>query len=145
MLKTKILKGTVSGLSDVVKDKVGDRWGKAVQGVYAVVSEGGKSALDAGLQEGATLDKVVDSAVSDSVKGTIDVATFSALDRVVPPGEMPKGLDWSDVNTRTIINSLKEGSPLTEVVTKDAVSEGLINAGKDAFKSYLRRRSTDYR
>jgi hypothetical protein len=73
------------------------------------------------------------------MKGTVDVGVGAVLDGIVPPGEMPEGLDWSDINTNNFINSIKQNNPLTvRNLGREAISEGLIGAGKDQIKNYVK-------
>lgn len=128
-----ILKGTVGGVSDVIKDKIGDKYGKAAQGIYNIGAESGKGALGAGLDG----ESIIDGAISGGIKGGIDTTLSAGLDKLLPPGELPEGMDWSQANTRDILGSLKGGNPLTSI-SRGAVKDGLIGAGKDQFKNIIK-------
>ena len=125
-----IFKGTVGGVSDVIKDKIGDKYGKAAQGIYNIGAESGKGALGAGLDG----KSIVDGAISAGIKGGIDTTLSAGLDKLLPPGEMPAGMDWTNANTKDIIKSIKGGNPLTSL-TRGAVKDGFIGAGKDQIKN----------
>jgi phosphopantetheine adenylyltransferase len=134
-----VLKGAVGGLSDIVKDKIGGKFGTAVQNIYTIGSEAGKGALDAALKDGATWDDVYKGAFTGGMKGTIDVGMSTIMDGILPPGQMPDGLDWSDINTKTFINSIKSNNPLTvRNLGRESLTEGLIGAGKGQITNYIK-------
>lgn len=133
-----ILKGAVGGLSDIAKDKIGDKFGKSAQQIYTIASEGGKSALDAGLQ-GKNLQEIVKSGVAGAAKGSLDVATGAITDAILPGNDLPKGLDWSDIKVSTLIKSVKQKNPLTVThISRDALTEGLKGAAKDQMKNFVK-------
>jgi hypothetical protein len=152
-----VLKGAVGGLSDIIKDKVGGDYVKGklgetgtkiAQGAYTIGSEAGKGALEAGLDG----KDIVDGAIGGAAKGTIDVGVSAGFDKLLPPKDLPSGMDWTDANVKDAYKYLKGGNPLTNSPTRSlwqgagsttgisrtAVSEGLISAGKDQAKGFIK-------
>lgn len=129
---SEILKGSVGGVTDMGKDMVGDRFGNAAKNIFTVGAETAKGGLEAGLDG----KDILDGAIGGGLKGGLDVGLSAGLDKLLPPGEMPKGLDWSKVNTQGLIKSIRSGNPLS--MGNRALGEGITNLGKDQFKNFVK-------
>lgn len=134
---TGILKGSVSGLTNVIgesigdlKDTIGEPGTKALGHVFKITSSAGKGALDAGLDG----KDITDGAIKGGLEGTLDVATGEILDNLIPGGEIPEGLDWSDVDAGVVGKSiLSPGKYVIRNLGREALTEG----GKGLVKNEL--------
>lgn len=135
-----IVKGGLSGLSDIAKDKIGDKFGKAAQNIYTIGSESGKSMVESALDGKTSAQDLVKAGLSGAAKGSLDVSVNIITDNILPGGaEMPKGLDWSDINTKNFINSVKSSNPLTvRNIGREAIGNGLQNLGVDQAKNLIK-------
>lgn len=135
-----IVKGGISGLSDIAKDKIGDKFGKAAQNIYTIGSEGGKSMVESALDGKTSAQDLVKAGLSGAAKGSLDVSVSVITDNVLPgASEMPKGLDWSGTNLKTFVNSVKSSNPLTvRNLGREAIGNSLQNAGIDQAKNFIK-------
>lgn len=135
-----IVKGGLSGLSDIVKDKVGNKFGKAAQNIYTIGSESGKSMVETVLDGKTSAKDLVKAGLTGASKGSLDVAISVISDNVLPGGaEMPEGLDWSGVNVKTFINSVKSSNPLTvRNLGREAIGNSIHGAGVDQAKNFIK-------
>lgn len=135
-----ILKGGVNGLSDIAKDKIGEKWGKAAQNIYTIGSETGKSVLESALDGKTSAKDLTKAALAGASKGSLDASLNVIADGILPSGQdMPNGLDWSDINAKTFINSVKNSNPLTvRNLGREAIGNSLQNAGVDQIKNFIK-------
>lgn len=135
-----IVKGGLSGLSDIAKDKIGDKFGKAAQNIYTIGSEAGKSMVESALDGKTSAEDLVKAGLSGAAKGSLDVSVNVITDNVLPgAAEMPKGLDWSGTNLKTFVNSVKSSNPLTvRNLGREAIGNSLQSAGIDQAKNFIK-------
>lgn len=135
-----IVKGGLGGLSDIAKDKIGDKFGKSAQQIYTIGSEAGKSMVEAGLDGKTSAKDMVKAGLTGAAKGSLDAAVSVISDNVLPSGsEMPKGLDWSDINVKTFVNTVKSSNPLTvRNIGREAIGNGIQSAGVDQVKNGIK-------
>lgn len=144
-------KGALSGLSDIAKDKlggaVGDRWGeaagKAAQNIYNVGAEAGKGMYGTfvdGPEKGKDfLTSIVQSGMKGATKGALDSTLNVIGDGILPSGgKIPEGLDWSDINVGTFVNSIRNSNPLTQSFGKTAIGNSLQGLGTDQAKNFIK-------
>lgn len=137
-----LVKGGVSGLSDIAKDKIGgiDKYGKPLQNIYTIGSEAGKSMLDSALDGKTGAQDLVKAGLSGAAKGSLDVSVNVITDHVLPAGaDMPEGMDWSDINVKNFVNSVKSSNPLTvRNLGREALGNSLKSAGIDQAKNFIK-------
>lgn len=135
-----IVKGGLSGLSDMAKDKIGDKFGKAAQNIYTIGSEAGKSMVETGLDGKTSVEDMLKAGLTGATKGSLDVAINVISDNMLPSGtEMPAGLDWQDINVKNFVNSVKSSNPLTvRNVGREAIGNSLQSAGVDQVKNLIK-------
>lgn len=135
-----IVKGGLSGLSDIAKDKIGDKFGKAAQNIYTIGSESGKSMVESVLDGKTSAKDLVKAGLTGASKGSLDAAVNVITDNVLPSGsEMPEGLDWSGVNVKTFINKVKSSNPLTvRNLGREVIGKSLQSAGVDQAKNLIK-------
>jgi hypothetical protein len=146
-------KGALGGLSDIAKDKlggfVGDRWGeasgKAAQNIYNIGAEAGKEMYGTFVdgpelgKEGEFLKTIVSSGFKGALKGTLDSSLNMIGDGILPEGgKIPEGLDWSDINAGTFINSIRNSNPLTQSFGKTAIKSSLQGLATDQGKNFIK-------
>lgn len=127
-----LIKGSAGGVTDMGKDMIGDKFGDAAKNIFTVGSEAFKGGLEAGLDG----KDVMDGAIGGGLKGGLDVGLSAGLDKLLPPGKMTENLDWSNVNTKGLISSIKSGNPLS--MGNRALTEGMKNLGKDQVKNFVK-------
>ena len=140
-----IVKGGLSGLSDIAKDKIGDKFGKAAQGIYTIGSEAGKSAVESVLDGKTSAKDLVKAGLTGATKGTLDVVTGAVTDKLLPGKDLPSGLDWSSINAKTFVNSVKASNPLTvQNIGRDAIGNGIKSAVGDQVKNLVKGENVIY-
>lgn len=144
-------KGALGGLSDIAKDKlgsyVGDQWGeasgKAAQNIFGIGAEAGKEMYGTfvdGPQKGKDFTtQIIQSGFKGALKGSLDSSLNIIGDGILPGGgKIPDGLDWSDINVGSFVNSVRNSNPLTQSFGKTAINNGLQSWGTDQGKNFIK-------
>jgi hypothetical protein len=53
-------------------------------------------------------------------------------------GKVPDGLDWSDINVGSFVNSIRNSNPLTQSFGKTAISNGVQGWATDQSKNFIK-------
>lgn len=151
-LGQKTASGAVGGLSDIIKDKIGGHYtekfgseavGKAAQNIYNVGAEAGKEVLVSvleGPKKGESyIQNIVTAGFKGAQKGALDSSLNVIADGLMPGAKsLPEGLDWSDINVNTFVNSIRKSNPLTSNYGRDAIKNGILSAGTDQAKNFIK-------